>query len=67
MDNASEVHSFLALGAWVLLQILTAPHNYYLPGPSEEEENLPETCTEILQVVAEPIEDPLAIISSLAY
>ena len=64
MDTASEAHSSLALGAWVLLQILTAPQNYYLLGPPEEEENSPETCTEIVQAVAGPIEDPLAIISS---
>ena len=64
MDNALDAHSFLALGAWMLLQILTVPHNYYLPGPFEEDENSTETFTKILQVVVEPMEDPFAIISS---
>ena len=64
MDNAFDVYSSLTLGAWVLLQLLTAPLTHSLPTPTTIEENSTDALIEIVQALQQPMEDPLAAVSS---
>ena len=63
MDNAFDVHSSLTLGAWVFLQLLTAPLTHSLPTPTAIEENSTDAFTEIVQALQQPMEDTLATVS----
>lgn len=38
MDTEISAHSALAYTAWILVQLLNAPHAFYLPPPYEEED-----------------------------
>ena len=64
MDNGLDAHSAATLGAWLLLQILTAPHAMLSPPPAMDDEDEVDAFTDLVQTLGQPVEDPLAIVHS---
>ena len=54
MEPNLSTHSALAYAAWLILQLLSAPHGLYLPLAKEEEEN---PLLALVDDVGQPIND----------
>ena len=60
MHTNLATHSALAYAAWLLLQLLSAPHALYLPAPLEDENEDNNTLLAIVDDLGRPMEDPHA-------
>ena len=60
MDMNLATHSALAYAAWLLLQLLSAPHALYLPAPLEDKNEDNNTLLARVDDLGRPMEDPHA-------
>ena len=66
MVDEMETQLALAYTVWILLQLLSAPHAYYLPSSSEEDDDR-DTLGEIVACIGQPVYDPLHDIRALLH
>lgn len=53
-------HTALAYTAWMLVQLLSAPHALFLPTPFEEDQEENNQLLAISDGLRQPMHDPLA-------
>ena len=64
MDGGFDAQLSATIGAWMLLQIFTAPHIVIGPPPNLEDDDSTDALTDIVEALGQPAEDPLGILHS---